>query len=498
MLGPEWRPLVEAVEIIVTGIPPNGTWSLNVFVAPFQFEVRPVVSLLALRESDGTIRLELGGIPASFITTEVGQPSLRELMGWKILTKGGRESMAGHQLDSIRVFDGSFSAKEIAEFIFESLVIGFGVTSRDGFSLGGSIGDVRGLDQLKGTGLFKLGSDSNPVDAESSTAEKLSVAANLDRTLDVVGESDGTPPIEKGQVRVTEVVLADYRGQHIEDRDFTGQSLVGANFSNCSFRNVSFERADLSRSDFTGASFEYVSFVHANLTNSRFEDSSGDYGLNFSFANLSGAGLSSVSFDNAWLIESNLSEANLVNARFTKCDFHEATLDGSMCGGARFIRVDFAGASANALNISGSVFVDVYANVSEFSDTDFTTAKLIKCDFSSSVFDRSTFDRLDLSGNDFNGGRFWAASCVGTDFRDAFSGGYIGLAFADARLNGAVFSGETIHNANFLRADLTGAFFEGADLYEVDFSEAVLIGASFRGAQIESCTFDGSGPDTGR
>lgn len=116
--------------------------------------------------------------------------------------------------------------------------------------------------------------------------------------------------------------------------DYSGQVLVGENFSNMDLSNADFSKAILTGADFsdsklTGADFERAKLQGADFNNARLERS--DFtradlaGANFEKANLSDTTLSRADLTAANLVQSNLSNADLDNAIF-----YGVKLDGAL------------------------------------------------------------------------------------------------------------------------------------------------------------------------
>jgi hypothetical protein len=94
-------------------------------------------------------------------------------------------------------------------------------------------------------------------------------------------------------------------------KDFSGQSLVKAEFADANFKDANFSGADL-----RGVVFNGTSLIDADLTNVDFSD-----GIAY-LTDFSGANLSNAVFTSAMLLKSSFK-----NARVTGADFSDAAID---------------------------------------------------------------------------------------------------------------------------------------------------------------------------
>ncbi|WP_077543891.1 pentapeptide repeat-containing protein [Rodentibacter genomosp. 2] len=103
---------------------------------------------------------------------------------------------------------------------------------------------------------------------------------------------NGTIITHNGKTVVSSEHVADIENVHmnatLKGKDYSGQSLVGAVFTNSDLSHANFSNANLQGADFTntqlkGANFNHANLKGANLTNANLEDA------DLSHANLKGA-----------------------------------------------------------------------------------------------------------------------------------------------------------------------------------------------------------------
>ena len=129
-----------------------------------------------------------------------------------------------------------------------------------------------------------------------------------------------------------------FAGIYLENLNFTGADLTGANFINACLRNVCFKGAILTGANLYGADLRGAVLDEAKLI-----------GTNLREADLTGATL-----QNAKMNNSDLREANLTNAILDLTDFTGADLSASKLNGAHLERVIMKGARLDMADLRGA------------------------------------------------------------------------------------------------------------------------------------------------
>lgn len=156
-------------------------------------------------------------------------------------------------------------------------------------------------------------------------------------------------------------------------------SLVTSQIDNTSIRRI-FQAADFSYADMSGAvlSSEYLS------------------GINLAFADLSGAVL-----DETDLSRANLSNAVLVNAIFAHANLREARLRESNLENAYFDSADLQNANCYAANLRGAKLNGANLNNTHFSQADLNLADLSGALLSKTHFEGASLDSTIVNEMDW-------------------------------------------------------------------------------------------------
>jgi uncharacterized protein YjbI with pentapeptide repeats len=149
---------------------------------------------------------------------------------------------------------------------------------------------------------------------------------------------------------LTAAQLANFSNANLQNANLVGANLVGASFENANLETASLKRSPLQRAGdyrFIGGLF----FIETNLSN-----------VDLSTANLNGAELQRVIFENANLSNAILTEADLDNADFSGANLNNADLTGADLDDVNFSRA----------NLQGIIPVDV-----DLSNTNLCNATLL-------------------------------------------------------------------------------------------------------------------------
>ncbi len=169
----------------------------------------------------------------------------------------------------------------------------------------------------------------------------------------------------------------------------------------------------------------------------------------------------------------------------TGCSFENADLSGKDLHGVNYSESDFSHAKLRNVNFSGGNFVGVDFSGADLHGASFRGANLSGCDFSKADLSGVDFTGAKLSGADFSGTVLSGATlrevfdtCSGCDFNHS---NLAGLDLSRVHAQGIDLSGADLRNAN-----LSGSTFTG-----VDFSHARMDGANLAGATLNGCDLGG-------
>ena len=156
---------------------------------------------------------------------------------------------------------------------------------------------------------------------------------------------------------------ADLSGANLRSADLSGADLSGANLRSANLRSADLSGADLSGADLRSANLRSADLRSADLSganlrsaNLRSADLSGAdlSGADLSGANLRSANLRSADLSGADLSGANLRSANLRSANLRSADLSGADLSGANLSGANLSGADLSGADLSGANLSGA------------------------------------------------------------------------------------------------------------------------------------------------
>jgi uncharacterized protein YjbI with pentapeptide repeats len=140
--------------------------------------------------------------------------------------------------------------------------------------------------------------------------------------------------------------------------NFSGSSLVGADFSGAIYVGSNFAAADLARASFRGAKLVAVNFENADLSGATF-DAADCTACNFAGAKLDGATFAGVRMTAANFsgFEALVAEADLrgLLGGCVSCGFHGSHLAGRDLSSLSLIAVDFSGADLRGTRFNGAI-----------------------------------------------------------------------------------------------------------------------------------------------
>jgi uncharacterized protein YjbI with pentapeptide repeats len=291
-------------------------------------------------------------------------------------------------------------------------------------------------------------------------------------------------------VRFGQARGVNFSHRRLEDSDFTGTNLQGADLVRACFDRASLHFADMRSVNALGASFvaadmRGVSLRNAVLTGANLDDADlseavlavrvagGSYDLAPKGVSGEAGGVAmTVDFTGCTMKQSRLAGANLQKANFS----------GALLNGADLTGAELAGARMDGAVLTGANLERAYID----------PAALAKC-----VLDPTdaAIRKVPMLLERLEAAELWVQSS-GAEGRMAVLDG------EDVRPMGAALQGRPLtalsaRNAcaigvSFVGAQLQAARFDGADLRDADFSGADLRGASFRGANLNHALFDGA------
>ncbi|MEI7624426.1 MAG: pentapeptide repeat-containing protein [Actinomycetes bacterium] len=234
-------------------------------------------------------------------------------------------------------------------------------------------------------------------------------------------------------------------------------------------RGLDLSGANLSLASLKGANAVGVNLSGADLSNA---DLSG--------ANLSGANLGFANLFGANLAGANLSGANLSGVNLTNVPITDANLSGAILEGAIIDGTSFANSDLSDVNFTEVTFCEgVKANTCAI---DFRGADLSRANLSRQGLQGVVFAGADLSQANFEGSTLQDADLSGANLRGASMG--------SVNLSGANLTSAVLQRANAAFASGANVNFLNADLRNANFQNSALTGqTNFRGAMTEGADF---------
>lgn len=299
---------------------------------------------------------------------------------------------------------------------------------------------------------------------------------------------------------------SDLTGSRFVGADLSRASLYCANLTRCNFNDAKLVRADLRGAVFTGAKLEAANLDEADLRAAVLcvVDEEKGFTLMGALASLVGARLNGADLSDANAFGVDFSSASLRGARMRNANFKNACFDGANMegadlSGARLVGARFHNAIMTGIDIAR---LDLPADAFAGCLLDPTPAARARLDDIRRELDES--DRWVES----HGDQGHPAMLDGLDLRpaaDRFAGRLlagmtarysigVGVSFAAAQLQGAIFDGADLRGADFRRADLRGASFRGANLAHAAFlgTDLSALGASGP-ARFDDANLEGTG-----
>lgn len=476
LLGPDWSPLVDVLEIVMKKVFLAPHWTLHIYGEAYGFDPVVTPGAQCVLEADGSLTVEVTG-PSPRHLTHFAEAL--EFVGWG--PPVDEFGVLHDNKNANRTFLPGWTERVVAVALLEVLTSVYSIGREDFFHFGEKVADdVERLGLLERAGkgpqfrLITVAKTPEAVEDEDVAGALMPVSQDLSNADEVSG-LDGTPT----------------RGIRLKNRDLSMGDFSGADFTGAEFVNVSFRGRSLSGAIFTACSFSGVDFSNAVLSNALFDECVVLHGVNFSDADLDGASFAKAVLSRSWFMRANLHSANFSGADLKFADFWGAELDYANFTGANLSSAVFASAGGTEVNFDLTILTSCNFKGAKFPEADFTTATLGGTDFSFANLNSSVFYNMVLTGNDFSGASFEQAELGGTDFRRALGTDEGSLNFYRADLSRSKFDGENVQDANFIDADLGDASFVDCSAQGADFTGAELGESDFTGADLTGCLFEG-------
>ena len=284
----------------------------------------------------------------------------------------------------------------------------------------------------------------------------------------------GPPPMQVDTIfDGADLIGARFDGMRLFGTSFASATCLGretpARLDGTTWNAARFGPALLGGIDFSGSSLVGAQFVEAVITQSHFDRAD----LSDAVFSIQGSALR---FPGALLVGTDMRGASLSD----DTTFAGATLADVDMAGATFGTTSFVGAT-----LSGALFAGASLRGTNFSGTDFAGVDLSQADLSGAVLSADTsFAGATLSNGVDHGVNL---ACDAATLR----GGCL-LSSQPAQFAGADLSYATLTDANLEAADLGGATLNGAQLVGANLNLSNLRGATLRGALL------GVAPGSGR
>jgi uncharacterized protein YjbI with pentapeptide repeats len=324
---------------------------------------------------------------------------------------------------------------------------------------------------------YRLGAHTNPKLAPRREGEE--AARQRKELLDLVGA--------RHSAAGRDFTGIDLAGQDISGADLRGvfmecANLAGANLTDCDLSGSVLANASLEGANLTGAKLRDANLGRANLRGAYAERPPDLLHAILELADLTGARIPGVVFDESMLREcifdgADLSSTSAKKTVFIRCSMRGTIIAGSNMKDASFIEMDASDLIATGASLEGMTLFDVrcdgakldrgmLANFRACGKTSLTNA-----DLSESMLERSNFRAIDLSGarlvrSDVSGGDLSEARFAGADLTELVGRAslFIRTDFTEAKMERADLMNALLSKANLTGADLTDANLYGADL----------------------------------
>ncbi len=201
--------------------------------------------------------------------------------------------------------------------------------------------------------------------------------------------------------------------------------------------------------------------------------------LSFKDQNLKGKKFKQKDFTGA-----NFSGANLKNAKFIDC----------VLKGVDFSKADLTGARFEKGTFEGVVFVDAVLTRARIKNSLWKNVSAKGTDFSNSAFQKSKFENCRFQSCGFSGAAFYNFEIMAGSFDDS---SLDQVRAPDIKIESTVFIKTKLHRVDMVSAKLKDIEFENCDIKESDLSGARMMEVNFKESSFEktemiACDYSGS------
>jgi len=488
LLGPDWSPLVDVLEIVMKTVFLAPHWTLHIYGEAYGFDPVVTPGAQCVLEADGSLTVEVTG-PSPRHLTHFAEAL--EFVGWE--PPVDEFGVLHDNKNANRTFLPGWTERIVAVALLEVLTSVYSIGREDFFHFGEKVADdVERLGLLERAGAgpqFRLITVAKTPEA----VEDEDAPAAVPEVNQEPVSADEALVNRAAVLEVSELDRSSTRGARFTNRDFTNQDLAGIDFTGASLTDVAFRGANLRGANFSSTHLDAVDFVGADLRDALFDDCVADRAVNFSRSDLSNASFVRASLPGTWFVRAELQNAAFENADLASANFYSAALECVNFAGANLSGADCGVAVGSEVNLDGANLTSANFNRADFRRTDFTKSTLGGTDFSFAVLVQSTFAGMVLAGNDFSGATLEQAELQRTDFRHTLVVWGETLSFYGAALSGAKFDGQDLRQADFTEADVSDASFVDCKVGGADFTRAETGGSDFVGADFTEGIFAGDG-----
>jgi uncharacterized protein YjbI with pentapeptide repeats len=255
-------------------------------------------------------------------------------------------------------------------------------------------------------------------------------------------------------------------------------SAVDLDFGNTSFEEVQFDDVRMPKAQFIQARIygNASKFLNCNLTGANLTGFAGAAAnLIIEKSDLTGAKLTGLNLDTAFMSTNNLTNADLAGtklpARITGGRMAGAKLPGVKLANARWEKTDLSGADMSKAEINGMFFTDCTMKGIRLDKVRLNTVDFDRCDLTDAAFTGTVdmfqinFNACDLTRSDFT------YAWLKANFRSSVMRN---ATMVQAYLNGTTFEGTDFSSANLRRTNFSGTTDLGRNTYtDADFSGSI-------------------------
>ena len=275
--------------------------------------------------------------------------------------------------------------------------------------------------------------------------------------------------------------------------DLNERHLVAANLSGAVLCGIDFENTELRGADLSDAKLDTAILSGADLSKAKLHDANLSnatlLGADLSNATLLGADLSNAKLYTAILSDADLTYAKLSNAKLRDANLSNATLLGADLSNAKLDMAILSDADLTYAKLSNAKLHDANLSNATLPGADLSEAKLDTSILSDADLTYAKLRDADLWGAKLDNARLPNAILRGADLRNAILDRAIlsGADLSDARLRDTGLWGAKLDNAR-----LPNAMLRGADLRSAILDRAILSGADLSNANLHGADLWGA------